>query len=105
MTHDQGLECEIFLTEHDVEQRHHHPEEFPSLVASAAKRQRAEVKIKDLTPSEIFEFQKAKEKEINQWLDTNTVRRILRSKIPEENILKCRWVSNLEGSRCDRCCH
>ena len=66
VSHDQGLECEIFLTEHDVEQMNKHPDEFPSLVASAAKRQRAEVKIKDLTPSEIFEFQKAKEKEINQ---------------------------------------
>jgi len=37
ISHDQGLECEIFLTEHDVEQMNKHPDEFPSLVASTAK--------------------------------------------------------------------
>ena len=46
-------------------------------LASAAKRQRVEVKIKDLTPEE---------------LATDTVRRILRHKIPEGQLLRSRWV-------------
>ena len=92
VSHDQGLECEIFLTAHDIECLQSHPESFPTLAASAAKRQRAEVKIKDLSPSQVAEFQAAKQKEIQQWLDTSTVRKVLRHRIPEENILKCRWV-------------
>eukprot|EP00435_Cladocopium_sp_Y103_P029622 s3705_g7.t1 len=101
VSHDQGLECEIFLTAEDIDQIHAHPDDFPMLAASAAKRQRAEVKIKDLTPSQVAEFQEAKTKEINQWLSTDTVKKVLRSKIPEENILKCRWVltwNNLDAT-------
>ena len=62
------------------------------LLASAAKRQKAEVKLKDLTPEQVQEFEIAKTKEINQWLDTGTVRAILRNRIPESNILRSRWI-------------
>jgi hypothetical protein len=89
---DQALECEIFFTAGDLETIGNEPDAFPLLAASAAKRQRAEVKLKDLSPSQLAEFQAAKNKEIDQWLATETVRKILRHKIPEENILKCRWV-------------
>ena len=89
---EQMFECEIFLSVDDISQIHEQPESFPVLAASAAKRQRAEVKIKDLSPAQVAEFQIAKDKEIQQWLDTETVRKVLRSRIPEENILKCRWV-------------
>ena len=37
-------------------------------------------------------FQGAKAKEIASWLSTETVRRIARSQIPEEQILRSRWV-------------
>jgi hypothetical protein len=40
---------------------------FPVLVASAAKRKRAEVKLKDLSPSQPAEFEAAKQNEIDQW--------------------------------------
>ena len=61
-------------------------------LASSAKKQRSEVKEKDLTPSEKAMFQQAKTKEINSWLSTETVRRIARNQIPEEQILRSRWV-------------
>ena len=45
-----------------------------------------------LTPEEQKLFVEAKEKEIQSWLDTRTVCRILRQKIPESSILRCRWI-------------
>eukprot|EP00435_Cladocopium_sp_Y103_P028646 s1891_g7.t1 len=61
-------------------------------LASAAKRQKVEVKIKDLTPEEAKLFAKAKDKEKDSWLSTDTVRRILRSQVPEGQLLRSRWV-------------
>eukprot|EP00435_Cladocopium_sp_Y103_P034598 s1525_g9.t1 len=61
-------------------------------LASAAKRQKVEVKVKDLSPEDRKLFQDAKNKEIDSWLATDTVRRILRSKIPENQLLRSRWV-------------
>lgn len=37
-------------------------------------------------------FQQAKQKEIESWLSTETVAKVLRHQIPEENILQCRWI-------------
>lgn len=89
---DECLTCEIFLTAEDIQGIQKCPTEFPALAATAAKRQRAEVKTKDLSLAEKAEFDKAKGKEIDQWLATSTVRKILRNRIPEQNILRCRWV-------------
>ena len=89
---DMCWEYEIFLTETDQEAIAARPHEYVSLIASAAKRQRAEVRMTELTPEHKAEFQTAKDKEVSQWLDTETVRKILRSKIPMENILRTRWV-------------
>ena len=68
------------------------PEQI-AFLASAAKRQRAEIKERDLSPSEIKLFQGAKNKEIQSWLSTETVRRIARNQIPEETDFSVsRWV-------------
>ena len=92
LQHGECLTCEIFLTEDDLSAVKENPQDFPVLAASAAKRQRAEVKIKDLSESGKHEFALAKNKELDQWLATDTVRKILRHRIPEENILRARWV-------------
>ena len=63
-----------------------------SYLATAAKRQKVEVKLKDLSPKESELFKQAKEKEISSWLATDTVRRILRNKVPEGQLLRSRWV-------------
>lgn len=61
-------------------------------LATNAKKQRTEVKLSQLSPSEQAEFSKAKEAEISNWLSTGTVCRILRNKLPAEQILRCRWI-------------
>ena len=84
--------CEILLSESDQEAKEASPLEFVSLIGSAAKGQRAEVCTTELTPQHKAEFQAAKDKEESQWLDAETVRGILRSKIPVESIPRARWV-------------
>lgn len=37
-------------------------------------------------------FEEAKTKEVDSWLSTSTVCRILRHQVPAENILRCRWI-------------
>ena len=61
-------------------------------LASAAKRQKVEVKVEDLSPEDRKPFHEAKMKEVDSWLATDTVRRILRSKIPENQLLRSRWL-------------
>ena len=88
----QGFEYEVFLTQEDVDHTLSDPCSFPAFVAAAAKRQRTEVKLRDLSQEQLREFQQAKNKELDQWLATETVRKILRHKIPDQNILRRRWV-------------
>ena len=61
-------------------------------VATAGKRARAEVCLKDLTPQEVSLFEVAKEKEISCWIQTSAIRAILRRKLNPEQILKSRWI-------------
>lgn len=89
---DQGWEYHIFLTQHDLDELYKPESDQVALLATTAKKQRTEVRMVDLGPEDQQRFSAAKNKEVEQWLDTETVRRILRSKIPEENILKCRWI-------------
>ena len=88
-----GWKCEILVSEHDIRQwtTEDDPTEL-AFVVSAAKRQRAEVKLSQLTECEKAEFTQAKQTEIRNWLSTGTVSKILRDKIPHEQILKCRWI-------------
>ena len=89
----QCTQCEIILTMEEVQKclgKTYSDQE--TFLASAAKRQKVEVKLRDLSPSEIELFKKAKDKEIDSWLSTDTVRKILRSKVPEGQLLRSRWV-------------
>ena len=61
-------------------------------LASAAKRQKVEVKEKTLSEEEKQLFVNAKHKEVASWLSTETVRKITCNKIPESQILRSRWV-------------
>ena len=89
---DQGWVCEVFLTEHDEQAMLADPDNCWAYLATVAKRQRSEVKLRDLSSSEYQEFREAQKKEINQWLETGTVRKVLRDLIPTKNIMQCRWV-------------
>ena len=47
-----------------------------AFLVSAAKRQRSEVKLTNLTPEDREKFQQAKLKEINSWITTETIAKI-----------------------------
>ena len=61
------------------------------LVSGAAK-QRTEVRMSELNQLEKSEFEKAKQSEINNWLQTETISKVLKHQIPAEQVLKCRWI-------------
>ena len=90
----KGFEIALMLTSSEVEQCMQKTlyDDQVSFLASTAKRQKVEVKEKDLTPAELELFLQAKNKEVNSWLSTETVRRIARNQIPEDQILRSRWV-------------
>eukprot|EP00435_Cladocopium_sp_Y103_P048969 s935_g14.t1 len=90
---DECWKLEIDVTQKDIDNWKR--EEVPShmaFVATAAKRQRSEVKLSQLSANERQLFQQAKCKEIDSWLSTDTVMRVLRHQIPESNVLRCRWI-------------
>ena len=62
------------------------------LIATTEKKQRTEVKLSTLTTEEQAAFRKAKESEIQNWIQTGTVSKILRDKLAPEQILRCRWI-------------
>ena len=88
-----GYEVALTLTMNEIQSCSHMSlgEQIVALV-STAKKQRAEVREKALSPADLALFRAAKEKEIRSWLSTETVRKIARSQIPEEQILRSRWV-------------
>ena len=62
------------------------------LLATNQKKQRTEVKLSQLSPEEREEFERAKTTEVNNWLQTGTVCKALRSSLSPEQILRCRWI-------------
>ena len=90
---DEAWRMEILISEDDINawRCSEQPEEMTFLV-TAARKQRSEVKLSQLSNSEKEEFQKAKTKEIHNWLKTNTVTKILRNKLSPEQILRCTWI-------------
>ena len=70
-------------------------------VASASKRARAEVQLKDLTANDQKLFDIAKDAELTCWIQTSALKPILRKSLNPEQILKSRWVLTwkpIEGS-------
>ena len=61
-------------------------------VASVAKRSRSEVQIKSLNLEDRFLFEKAKDAELNCWLQTSALKPILRRHLNPDQILRSRWV-------------
>ena len=90
---DHAWHYEIEVNARDIQHwRQADPQEIPTLLVTNAKKQRVEVQMSKLKPEDKVLFQKAKENEIQSWLDTGTVCKILRNKLPRESILRCRWV-------------
>ena len=86
-------EFEVEISREDIDQFRNSPSGFEhAFIVSAAKKQKTEVKLSNLTKEERQLFEEAKGKEIQSWLDTKTVCKIFRHQIPTENILRCRWI-------------
>ena len=99
---DQCWQLEVNISQHDVNmwRQESRPTEMAFLV-SAAKRQRSEVKMTNLSPEDREKFQDAKAKEIESWITTETITKIARNQIPRENILRSRWIltwKEIDGS-------
>eukprot|EP00435_Cladocopium_sp_Y103_P012440 s2683_g3.t1 len=93
VTSDQRWSMEIDFSLPEVMEMYKADEqEHVTLLTTAAKKQRREVRLKDLTPTDRKLFEQAKNKELQSWLDTGTIQRIFRGQIPKENILRCRWL-------------
>ena len=65
-------------------------EEELLMLATTAKRQRTEVKLSTLDSNERQEFEEAKAKEVQDWLQTGAVVRMFRHELPPKQILKCK---------------
>ena len=80
-----GWKYEATVTEQDFKawKTSEHPSEYV-FVATSAKRDRTEVKLHQLSQEEQELFRKAKNKEIQNWLDTGTVSRIFRPSAESE---------------------
>ena len=92
---NEGLVWKIEVLVGDQEMQEWREADDPaelSFVVSAAKKQRAEVKLSELSQQEREEFTGAKATEIKNWLKTGTVTKMLRNQLPPEEILRCRWV-------------
>jgi hypothetical protein len=87
----QCFALSIDLTDTDVHRwaSAEKPEEM-AWVASVGKRARAEVCVKDLTWDEKLQFEKAKDAELNCWIQTSALKPILRRQLNPEQILKSR---------------
>ena len=90
---DQVWKFEVDITDADIQnwKSESKPEEM-AFIVSAAKKQRAEVRLAELNAEDRRLFETAKAKEIDSWISTETVAKILRHKVPQENIMRCRWI-------------
>lgn len=90
---EQCFVLEVPMTRSDILQwsQADQPEEMAS-VASASKRARSEVHIKDLTAKERALFDIAKDAELTCWIQTNALKPVLRKYLNPEQILRSRWV-------------
>ena len=95
------LEIEIDQKDIDNWKSEDNPADLAFLV-TAAKRQRAEVKLSSLNESEAKEFKDAKRSEIMNWLRTDTVCKMLRNQLSPEEVLRCRWVLTWKTHRTQR---
>ncbi|CAL1161703.1 unnamed protein product, partial [Cladocopium goreaui] len=65
------------------------------LLATTEKKQRTEVKLTTLNAEERKAFEEAKDSEIQNWLKTGTVSKVLRSKLAPEQILRAQLADAL----------
>eukprot|EP00435_Cladocopium_sp_Y103_P044402 s835_g12.t1 len=71
------------------------------MTATELRKKRVEVKLKDLGEEDQLRFAAAKDKEVRAWLSHKTVQRVAKGKIPENAIMRCRWLLSWKGANGD----
>ncbi|CAE7231149.1 GIP [Symbiodinium sp. CCMP2592] len=89
----QAFSLEIPIKPRDLKKwsQESSPEQLTTL-AAVGKRARADVRVKDLSREEMALFDEAKQKELQCWIQTSTIKAILRRKLNPAQILKSRWI-------------
>ena len=85
-------EYEFDVPQQQVQRFLQDPKIHTSLLATAARRARSEVRYATLNDGEKELFKQAKAKELSCWLETSAVRKILRHKISPNRIMTSRWI-------------
>ena len=62
------------------------------LLVSDAKKRKVEVRLSSPSSNDQLRMAVAKHKEVGAWLKHSTVRRVARGKIPDDDIMRCRWI-------------
>ena len=62
------------------------------LAAVSERKKRTEIKLKELSQEDQKRFAVAKHKELGAWLQHKTIRRVSQGKIPDNAIMRCRWL-------------
>ena len=70
-------------------------------LATEMRKKRVEVKLKDLGEKDQHLFAVAKNKEVKAWLHHNTVRKVAKGKIPENALMRCRWLLSWKSATGD----
>lgn len=89
---DAAWRCEFDVSLNSPEALPQNQEEAWTLLATSAKKQRTEVRLSELSAAEKAEFDRAKEAEVQNWIQTGTLSKVLRNQIPDDQILRCRWI-------------
>ena len=99
-TPTKGYEVALTLTMAEIQNcsQMSMPEQIIAL-ASTAKKQRAEVREKELSPADLALFKSAKEKEIKSWLSTETVRENCKESDPRRANTSFSMGPNMETYR------
>jgi hypothetical protein len=90
---DLAYRCEFEVPAEELNSQNDTGDSDPWIfLTSSSAKQRTEVHLSELSHEEKTAFNKAKQAEIANWIQTETVSRVLRGQIPKEQILKCRWI-------------
>ena len=90
---DQCWTLEVTIDQRDIDNWKAEIDPYDyNFLATAAKRQRSEVKMSELNRCDKALFDKAKDTEIQNWLKTGTVMKVLRNQLTPQEIPRCRWI-------------
>ena len=70
-------------------------------LATDLRKKRVEIKLKDLGQEDQLRFAAAKDKEMKAWLSHKTIQKVAKGKIPDNAIMRCRWLLSWKNASGD----